>query len=97
ALGWAEKCALAEVGRGNLSTVLGWVGRISYDELVHRRPLLAAAGTAYALSLRLDDARMVAAAIENVIASSPASPEIENLSLYRKVLRICIAYMSDDG
>lgn len=97
ALEWAEQCALTEVGRGNLSTVLGWVGRIPYDELLHRRPLLAAAGTAYALSLRLEDARTVAAAIETVIASSPPGPDIDRLSLYRKVLRICIAYMSDDG
>lgn len=97
ALEWARRCALEEVAKGNLSMVLGWLGQISVGQLMGDGALLAAAGTAYALSLRLDDARSIAGMIENLLAASPSDPAIDELSDYRKSLLIFIAYMSDDG
>lgn len=97
ALEWARRCALEEVAKGNLSMVLGWLGQVSTSQLMGDGALLAAAGTAYALSLRLDDARSIAGRIENLIAASPPNPDLHELSDYRKSLLIFIAYMSDDG
>ncbi|WP_164736461.1 LuxR C-terminal-related transcriptional regulator [Rhizobium vallis] len=97
AVEWARQCALEEVAKGNLSMVIGWLGQISVSQLMGDGALLAAAGTAYALSLRLDDAKSIAGMIENLIAASPSDPDLYELADYRKSLLIFIAYMSDDG
>lgn len=97
ALEWARRCALEEVAKGNLSMVLGWLGQISMSQLMGDGALLAAAGTAYALSLRLDEARSIAGRIEHLIAVSASNTDLHELSDYRKSLLIFIAYMSDDG
>lgn len=96
ALEWAERCAVHEIGKGDPVRVTAWLGDVSGEDLTDRWPLLAAMGTAYALSLRLDDARTIATAIEGIVAGSPDGPEKGKLAVYLKTLQLCIAYMSDD-
>ncbi len=96
ALEWAERCAADEIRKGDPLRVAGWLGHVPGKELDNRWPLLAAVGTAYALSLRLDDARAIAATIEGIVADSVDGPEKWNLATYLKALQLCIAYMSDD-
>jgi len=96
ALEWAERCAVYEIGKGDPLRVTGWLGHVSGEELSDRWPLLAAMGTAYALSLRLDDARAIAATIEGIVAASADGPDAGKLAAYLKTLQLCIAYMSDD-
>lgn len=93
----AERCAAYEVSKGNLSTVLQWITRIPREELASRRLLLAASGTGYALSLRLEEARAIALALREVLRTTPHGPEMAALASQHRILEICIAYMSDDG
>lgn len=95
-LDWAQRCAGQVIGKGDPLRVANWVSSFPGQELNDRWPLLAVVGTAYALSLRLDDARTIAATIEGIIAADADSEKARELSLGLKGLWLCIAYMSDD-
>lgn len=95
-LSWAQRCAGQVIGKGDPLRVANWVSCFPGEELNDRWPLLAAVGTAYALSLRLDDARTIAATIEGIVATNADRGEVHELSRGLKALWLCIAYMSDD-